>query len=131
MTEPVPPPEVLIVAGSRWFTNEAWFNVYMDAYVKEHGMPRKIISGKEPKGTDAMAERWALKRSVPFEGFPADWKKHGKAAGPIRNQEMAERGTHLLAFPARSGKGTQDMIRRAQKAGMPVTEIEIDWINEQ
>lgn len=56
--------------------------------------------------------------------FPADWKKHGKAAGPIRNQEMLDSGrpTRVLAFhpDLRNSKGTADMIRRARAAGIPV-----------
>lgn len=53
------------------------------------------------------------------EAHPADWVKHGKAAGPIRNQEMLDSGVDLLlAFPG--GKGTADMISRCRKAGVPV-----------
>ena len=72
-------------------------------------------------GADRLAARiWAaLKR--PAEAHPADWKKHGKAAGPIRNQEMleAEGGIDLvIAFPG--GTGTADMVRRAEKAKIEV-----------
>jgi acyl-CoA synthetase (NDP forming) len=55
--------------------------------------------------------------------FPANWKKHGKSAGPIRNQLMLDVGKPdlVIAFPG--GSGTADMIRRARKAGVPVKEI--------
>lgn len=55
--------------------------------------------------------------------FPADWKTHGKAAGPIRNQQMLDEGKPdlVVAFPG--GTGTADMIRRARKAGIEVKEI--------
>jgi len=55
------------------------------------------------------------------EPHPADWERHGRAAGPIRNQEMADAGADLcIAFPYGIGKGTYDMIERARKAGIPV-----------
>ena len=61
--------------------------------------------------------------------FPADWAKHGKAAGPIRNAEMLTEflPDYIVAFPG--GKGTADMLRKAEKAR--VTNIEIVGINER
>jgi hypothetical protein len=56
------------------------------------------------------------------EPHPADWTTHGKAAGPLRNQEMVDSGLDLLiAFPG--GRGTADMTRRAEKAGVPVRRV--------
>lgn len=51
---------------------------------------------------------------IPFKLFPADWEKYGKAAGPIRNQQMAEYGNVLLAFD-RGTKGTKNMIETARR----------------
>jgi hypothetical protein len=45
---------------------------------------------------------------VTVEAHPADGKKHGRAAGPIRNQKMPEEKPELVvAFPG--GRGTADM----------------------
>jgi len=53
------------------------------------------------------------------EVFHADWEKHGKAAGPLRNQEMLDAGADLvIAFPG--GRGTADMVRRAKGRGIKV-----------
>lgn len=50
-----------------------------------------------------------------------DWNAHGKAAGPIRNEEMAKAGADLcLAFWDGKSRGTLDMITRAVKHGIPV-----------
>lgn len=51
---------------------------------------------------------------------PADWKKHGKAAGPIRNQSMLteHKPDLVIAFPLGESKGTRDMIRKAKAAGI-------------
>ena len=51
------------------------------------------------------------------EIHPADWRKHGKAAGSIRNQEMVDLGADLCyAFPDSGSKGTYDCVERALKA---------------
>lgn len=39
--------------------------------------------------------------------------KHGRAAGPIRNQQMAERADALVAVWDGASRGTGDMLRRA------------------
>lgn len=86
-----------------------------------------VISGGAT-GADAIAEEWARanikkRNGVSFRGFDADWKKHGKAAGPIRNQAMIDRGKPdlVLAFPG--GRGTADMVSRARAAGVEVKEV--------
>ena len=46
----------------------------------------------------------------------ADWKQFGKAAGPIRNNDMAKYSDMLIAFqPELPTKGTQNMIKTAKK----------------
>jgi len=58
----------------------------------------------------------------PVEVYRADWKTHGKKAGPIRNQLMLDVGTPdlVLAYPSTrfASKGTMDMVERARKAGV-------------
>lgn len=79
-----------------------------------------IIQGGCPDGVDALARRFAREYGVPLESFPADWARYGRAAGPKRNQLMADAGAGLcLAFPSRGrSSGTWDMIRRAVAAGI-------------
>jgi hypothetical protein len=60
-----------------------------------------------------------------IEAHRADWSKHLRAAGVIRNQEMVDAGADVcFAFPTGEAKGTRDCIRRAEKAGIPVTIFE-------
>ena len=40
--------------------------------------------------------------------FPADWEKHGRGAGFVRNKQMAEYATHLLAFWDGKSKGNRE-----------------------
>lgn len=78
-----------------------------------------VIAGKA-RGVDTFAVDWAVINWCDFKEFPADWKTHGKAAGVIRNQQILDEGKPdlVVAFPG--GRGTSDMIRRAEKAGIPV-----------
>jgi hypothetical protein len=69
-----------------------------------------------------MAFNWAKDRGVEVLEFSADWKTHGKSAGPMRNRQMLNDGqpTAVVAFPG--GRGTADMIRAAKAVGLPVWE---------
>ena len=81
------------------------------------GLNTKLAHGDAP-GADRLAARFGISRGWEVTPFPAEWKKHGNAAGPIRNQQMLD--TFLpdivIAFPG--GKGTADMVQRAFEAGV-------------
>jgi hypothetical protein len=83
---------------------------------------KSIIQGGA-RGADRLAFIWAGRQLIQTETFLADWKTHGKAAGPIRNQRMIDEGKPdlVVAFPG--GKGTADMVRRAKAAGIEVIEV--------
>lgn len=75
------------------------------------------------RGADEGAERWGKSEHIKTHRYAADWKKHGKAAGPIRNQRMIDEGKPdvVIAFPG--GKGTADMVSRARTDGLHVIEV--------
>lgn len=75
-----------------------------------------VVTGCAP-GPDSAGERWALEHCIKVQQFPADWGRYGRAAGPVRNQEMADYGTCLMAFYDGRSKGTADMIRRMKAQG--------------
>lgn len=66
---------------------------------------------------------WAERRRIAHRHFPADWKRYGKAAGPIRNQQMLDEGKPdmVIAFHENfnDSKGTKNMVEIARKAGIP------------
>lgn len=76
------------------------------------------------RGADSMAGRWAEARSIFVSSYPADWRRHGRAAGPKRNQHILETSHPdlVIAFPG--GAGTDDMKRRARSARVEVREID-------
>lgn len=71
-------------------------------------------------GADCFAAEWADRTGVEHLQFNADWKTHGRAAGPIRNKKMLDEGKPdlVLAFPG--GKGTKNMVDQALKVGVKV-----------
>ena len=78
-----------------------------------------IISGGA-RGVDQAAVRQARLNHIPAQVFIADWKRHRKAAGPIRNSELVRLADEVVAFWDGKSKGTADTIRKAKAAGKPV-----------
>lgn len=111
----------ILVCGGRDFTDtDSMFSV-LDRVSATRGMSW-LIHGGCPTGADKIAGQWAEARRIPEWVFPPNWPKYGKAAGPIRNQQMIDEGkpNACVAFPG--GRGTADMIARCKKAGIPVWE---------
>lgn len=49
----------------------------------------EIVSGGT-RGVDRLGERYAYRHGLPCKVFPAQWAKHGRSAGPLRNMEFVE-----------------------------------------
>lgn len=80
-----------------------------------------LVHGAAPGADSLCAEWWDMQGRV-VEAHPADWETHGKAAGPLRNQEMVDSGLDLLlVFPG--GRGTADMRSRAEAAGVHILDV--------
>ena len=99
----------VIIAGGRNYqlTPEDYDrldDLYMEINITE------VVSGCA-KGADTCGEQWAGYRYIPIKKFPANWNKYGRAAGMIRNREMAEYADAVVLFPG--GKGTQNMYEQA------------------
>lgn len=79
----------VVIAGSRdFFDEEIVFNGIERSLRLFRTYPTEVFSGKA-KGVDRIGELWAYKNNIPIKPFPAAWKTHGPAAGPIRNAQMA------------------------------------------
>lgn len=75
-----------------------------------------ICSGGCPTGGDKFAEELALKYYLQKKIFPANWTKYGKAAGFLRNTDIAENSEILIACVASDRKGgTEDTIKKFKK----------------
>lgn len=115
----------VLVCGSRTFEDDQIVTTVLEGFYSEQ-MMTVVIDGACPTGADEFASRFT---GVAHERYPADWETHGKAAGPIRNQQMldASKPEVVLAFvdkPLGESRGTADMVRRAKEAGVPTYVIE-------
>jgi hypothetical protein len=73
------------------------------------------------RGADSMAAALAGDGGFLIEAHPADWERHGKASGHIRNREMLQSGLDLVIGVApRTGLtiGTKNMIGASRSAGV-------------
>lgn len=101
----------LIIAGPRDYDDYEWLCLAMLCIP---WVPTEIVSGGAT-GADALGERWAREHGCRVKVFHADWRTHGRAAGPIRNGQMGAYADALLALGGGFTKGTRNMISVAQK----------------
>lgn len=86
----------------------------------------RVISGGA-QGVDRAGEEWALASRVPVTVYPADWRRHGKSAGIMRNIEMAKDAHALIAIWDGRTNGTRHMIATMRELGKPVHVMMFDW----
>ena len=109
---------ILVCGGRNYADREAVFRALDEVCIDNPDCAVTVIQGGAD-GADALAREWCNARAIPCLNVPADWKAHGRAAGPLRNQRMLTYKPHLvIAFPG--GRGTADMVRRAEIAGIEV-----------
>lgn len=108
----------VIIAGSRGFSDFSLLFSKCEE-ILENQIDIEIVSGTA-KGADKLGEHYASLKGYSVARFPADWDKHGKAAGYVRNKEMAEYSDALIAFWDGESKGTKHMIDLAQTKGLKI-----------
>lgn len=113
----------VIIAGGRDFADYDLLYRKMVSILKDQlPVNVEIVSGGA-NGADKLGERWAESLAFPVKRFPADWNKHGKSAGPIRNEEMAKYATHCVVFWDGKSRGSKNMIDTAAKYKLPTRVI--------
>lgn len=104
----------IVIAGCRNFTDYDVAKEFILHCIEEFTEEITIISGG-CSGADMLGERFAKEYGLKTELFPADWKTYGRAAGPIRNKQMAIACDVLIAFWDYKSRGTASMINEAKK----------------
>lgn len=114
----------VLITGNRDWTDALAIDRELSEILDKHDQ-FVLMHGACETGADGLARIWGtafdLEGAVIVEPHPADWNKHGKAAGPIRNSEMVKLGADLvIAFwDGRTGNsGTFDCIVKAVRAGI-------------
>lgn len=116
----------LVIAGSRDFNDYTLLSKAVDKHLGDKVDNAKIIiiSGTAP-GADQLGERYAKERGYKLECYPADWGHYGKAAGPVRNMNMANVADDVIVFWDGESSGTKNMIETAKAKNIPCTVVEI------
>jgi ABC-type Fe3+-hydroxamate transport system substrate-binding protein len=79
-----------------------------------------VIHG-DARGPDRVAGALAEAFGMKVTAVSADWLKHGRAAGPIRNTAMLDMKPDLvIAFWNGHSRGTKNTIDQAEARGIPV-----------
>lgn len=116
----------VLVCGSHTTCDPDVIVECIDALHALYGEDLRVMHG-DAQAVDRTAAAAAQRRGVPVKAFPADWTAHGKKAGPVRNEQMAEyldwcraAGHTVQVVAFRGGPGTEDMVRRAESRGIDV-----------
>lgn len=128
----------VLVCGGRYFTDGVAVSEYL---TRHYGalLPGLVIIHGNAKGADRLADRWAKNHGLKPLTFPAAWydltqpgaviktradgTKYDVLAGFRRNQQMLDEGKPDVVVAFRGGDGTDDMVKRAQAAGVPVVRV--------
>lgn len=108
--------KVLVCGDRNWKDKELIRSMIRDK------MPDLVITGGA-RGADTLAYECCKEDGFTVTKIDADWNKHGKAAGPIRNRKMLDQTPDLvLAFhdDLSHSKGTLDTVTEARHRGLQV-----------
>ncbi len=84
-------------------------------FVKERNIHFDEIVSGGASGADAMGKQLAKEMNIKYTEFPSDWNKHGKAAGPIHNEQIMQYTDKVIAFWDGQSKGTMNAINLARR----------------
>lgn len=107
----------ILCCGDRNWTSISKIRTRLEEY---RNTDTTIIHGNA-RGADRLSAQVAMELGLKVLSFPAQWERYGKAAGPIRNQQMLDEGSPelVIAFhnDIENSKGTKDMLNRAKVSG--------------
>ena len=126
----------ILVCGGRHFNNYLALKCTIDEFLETHRIPDESIEFVSGgcEGADTLAERYATENGFVIHRFPAEWKKYGRAAGPIRNQQMInfikDKSSVVIAFLSKDTVGTRRTVQLAKKNNIEVVEIPYQTFEE-
>lgn len=109
----------VIVTGGRDYDD---FSMVQD--VLDFLNPSVIIQGGCFGGADVLAAEYAKQEKIECITYKAKWNKHGKKAGPIRNEEMVKDNPDAIVVAFPGGRGTENCVKWAKACGNIVLRVE-------
>lgn len=105
----------VVIAGSRTIDD---YKLVVQAMKRCGYTVTEVVCGMAT-GIDKQGEVWARANNIPVKEMPADWHRHGKAAGPIRNREMAKYADAAVVIWDGKSRGSRNMINEMIRQGKP------------
>ncbi len=105
----------VIIAGSRTIQD---YKLVVTAMQRCGFTVTKVVCGMAT-GIDRLGEQWAIANGIPVKEMPADWNRHGRAAGPIRNRQMAEYADAAVVIWDGKSRGSRNMINEMIRRDKP------------
>lgn len=105
----------VIIAGSRNITD---YNMIEQIINKSKFNITEVVCGCAI-GVDRVGQQWAKNNSIKIEEMPANWNRHGRAAGPIRNSEMAKYADAAIIIWDGKSPGSKNMIDQMKRLNKP------------
>lgn len=114
----------VLVYKSREFNNYEILENILDRYEGRYAITEIIEA--EARG-DTLPRLYGEHRGIPVRSFSADWNLYGKRAGYIRNAALLaeEKPEWVIALRRPESRATENMIKQARKAGVPVNVYDI------
>lgn len=109
-----------LICGGRDYTDCTRAFTWFDKIHERHNITHVIEGGAS--GGDRIGRLWAISRRIPYSTVNADWKAHGRAAGPIRNRRMRDEYKPDIVIALPGGTGTRNMVSLAKEKSIPVYE---------
>ena len=108
----------VIIAGGRDFDNYPLLQRICNQVLNGE-KDIEIISGTA-RGADSLGEQYTQDNGMKVKQFPAEWKKFGRFAGPIRNAHMAQYAGTLIVIWDGKSRGTKNMIGLAKRESLQI-----------
>jgi hypothetical protein len=118
----------VLITGCRHWRCDTLADRIVERLKARYGADLLVVHGAAT-GVDSAFAAACVRAGVVHEPHPADWKAHGKAAGPIRNSEMVDLGAEfaIAVHPnLHLSKGTGDCVMKCLRANVPVYLIDSD-----
>ena len=115
----------LAIIGARGMKSDKLFTEGVIQVIEKWGLPTNFVSGGA-KGADTMGEEGAKQNKINSVIYKPNYDKYGRRAPLERNKLIVNDANKVLAFPSKSGSGTQHSISLAKKQKKDVLVIWID-----
>lgn len=109
----------ILVAGSRTMQDSALICGVLNTHVYPAFCKDIVIITGGAKGVDSIAHHWATQKGMKTHIEWADWKKHGRKAGYIRNQVMVDMCDMAIIIWDEKSPGTKHTISQVKKKNTP------------